>query len=361
MQSPPLRWPRKRFPRAFCRTALRAAFRLLARVEVTGGENLPPTGPLLVAGNHASFLDVLLMIAFEPKRLELIGTGDIPMDPAYARLADFYGFIPVKRGSADSQSFEKSVGVLEQGGIWDQRRTRAQKGVAWLSAAGRAPVLPMGFGWRKGAFGAIFSFRFPRISVGIGQAIPALAGADGGEPRRDALDAYAEGVLDAIESLIPGELRCDFEAPEREDFSATVFSLSADGTERPVVLSPEQVRNFGFLFFHPVLISTFTRNLGLRTGCLEDIAAPIPARAVRDAMGDITAYLDRENRHFFTYRIGADNAKAIRAAFGAVLAAASGPNVERLRFAAERRWRMPGDAEDRVERLPGGATPHAGT
>jgi 1-acyl-sn-glycerol-3-phosphate acyltransferase len=367
MQTYPLAWPRNRFVRAFCRAVLRAIFRLLARVEVTGRENLPPSGPLVVAGNHSSFLDVILMIAYGPKRLELIGTGDIPMDPAYAWIAGFYGFIPVKRGSADSRSLESSVGVLRQGGflgifpqggIWNRRRTRAQKGVAWLSAAGRAPVLPMGFGWAKGAFGAIFSLGFPRLTVGIGPAIPALVGVDGGEPRRDALDAYAERVMDAIESLIPEDLRPGFSAPEREEFGAAAFSIAGDGSERPIALDPAQARNLGFLFFHPVLISTFSRNLHLRTGCLEDIASPIPAAAVRDAMSDIARYLDAENRHFFTYRIGAENATAMRAAFGTVLAAASESGVERLRFAAERRWRMPGDSEDRLERLPGGAAVH---
>jgi 1-acyl-sn-glycerol-3-phosphate acyltransferase len=364
----PLPWPRNRFFRAFSRAALRAVFRLLARVEVTGEENLPAAGPLLVAGNHASFFDVLLMIAFGPKRLELIGTGDIPMDPSYAWIAGLYGFIPVKRGSIDSQSIRMSIGVLgqggvlgifPQGGIWDRRRTRAQKGVAWISAASGAPVLPMGFGWAKSAFGAIFSFRFPRLTVCIGPVIPALAGA-GGEPRRDALEAYAERVMNAVESLIPGDLHPGFEAPESEEFAAAVFSVAGDGAERPVALDPAQAESLGFLFFHPVLIRTFSRNLHLSTRCLEDIAAPIPAPAVRDAITDIVKYLDEENRYFFAYRIGADNAAALRSAFGIVLAAAAQPGVERLRFAAERRWRMPGDALDRIERLPGGAELHEG-
>ena len=360
----PTTWPRKRLLRALSRGFLRAAFRLLARVEVTGRENLPPAGPLIVAGNHSSLLDVILMIAFGPRRLELIGTGDIPMDPAYAWIASVYGFIPVKRGSTDSRSLESSVGVLRQGGflgifpqggIWDRRRTRAQRGVAWLSAAAKAPVLPMGFGWSKGAFGAIFAFKFPRITVGIGPAIPPLAGRDRTGPRRSELDACAERVMDAIESLIPDDLRGGFEAPEREEFAAAAFSVDADGSERPITMEGGQARNLGFLFFHPVLIRTFSRNLRLRTRCLEDIAAPIPAPAVRDAMTDIVRYLDGEGRSFFAYRVGAENAGAMRAAFVTLLATARDPGAERLRFTAERRWRMRGDAEDRVERLPDGA------
>jgi hypothetical protein len=227
--------------------------------------------------------------------------------------------------------------------------------VAWLAAAGRAPVLPMGFGGVPGAFGAIFSFRFPRISVGIGAAIPFPAGSNGGAARRDALDEHAERVLDAIETLIPADLRPDFVAPEREEFTATVLAAAADGTERPVALEPGEARNLGFLFFHPVLLRTFSRNLRLRTACLEDIAAPIPSPAVRDAVADILRYLDVENRFFFAYRVGAEEAASMRAAFAAVHAAAAAPGVVQLRFAAERRWRLPGDGEDRIELLPGDA------
>ena len=126
-----------------------------------------------------------------------------------------------------------------------------------------------------------------------------------------------------------------------------------DGTERPIQFGHTGARSLGFLFFHPVLLRTFRRNLKLRVGCLEDSSEPIPAQAVREAMADVIEYLDGENQHFFTYRIGAENAAAMRAAFGTIYAATSAPGTHHLRFAAERRWCMRGGPQDRLERLPG--------
>jgi 1-acyl-sn-glycerol-3-phosphate acyltransferase len=361
----PFAWPRRRAARAVCRAILRVAFRLLARVEVSGREHLPAAGPLIVAGNHAGFLDVILMIAFGPPRLELIGTGDVPMDPSYAWIAGFYGFIPVNRGSTDRASLEGSLGVLRQGGflgifpqggIWRRQRSPAQRGVAWLAAAAGVPVLPMGFGWRPGTFRSLLTLGFPRITVGIGRPVPPPT-ADGRD-RRERMDAHAERIMDAIEGLIPADLRDGFVAPEREEFTAAAFTVAADGTDRAVALDPAAAMSLGFLFFHPVLIRTFGRNLGLRTRCLEDLAAPIAAPAVRDAVTDIVTYLDGTNPRFFSYRMGDEAATALRAAFAALLAAAADPGVERLRFVAERRWRMPGENADRIERLPGGAELH---
>ncbi|MEI6876850.1 MAG: lysophospholipid acyltransferase family protein [Spirochaetota bacterium] len=360
METASLPWPRKRLARAFSRGVLRLLFRLFARVEVQGEENVPATGPCIVAGNHSGFLDVLLMIAFGPPRLEMIGTGDIPMDPSYAKLTEFYGFIPIKRGSTDSQSLEKSVdvlrqggflGIFPQGGVWDRRRTRAQRGVAWIGAAAHAPVLPMGFGGVQGAFAGIFSLRFPRISVGIGPPIPMPAQGQSGEVRKGELDAFAERVMDAVESLIPGDLRGAFEAPEREDFDAKVEVQGPAGSPLPVELSREEARSLGFLLFHQVLVRTFRRNLRLRVACLEDAAAPISGATLGEAMGDLVRYLDEENRYFFTYRIGAESAVAIRGAFGKILVAAETAPEATFRIEAERSWRMAGDTEDRVERL----------
>jgi len=73
----------------------------------------------------------------------------------------------------------------------------------------------MGFGAAEGALGEIFSFGFPRITVGIGRPIPAPTGPGDRRPRKDELNAYTERVLDAVERLIPEHFRRHSEAPER--------------------------------------------------------------------------------------------------------------------------------------------------
>jgi 1-acyl-sn-glycerol-3-phosphate acyltransferase len=87
-------YPRKVLVRRTMRTLSRTLFKLLAQVEVIGGDRLPQKGPIILAGNHVAELETLMMMAYTPGLVEFIGTGDIPFDPNYAFLANAYGDLP---------------------------------------------------------------------------------------------------------------------------------------------------------------------------------------------------------------------------------------------------------------------------
>ena len=50
---------------------------LLTRTTVTGRENWPESGPLLVVGNHIAAIEAVLMIVYAPRQIEPLGPGDI--------------------------------------------------------------------------------------------------------------------------------------------------------------------------------------------------------------------------------------------------------------------------------------------
>ena len=50
-------YPRKKVIRSILRTLINIVFALLGDFEIIGEENLPQQGPLLVVGNHFSFLE----------------------------------------------------------------------------------------------------------------------------------------------------------------------------------------------------------------------------------------------------------------------------------------------------------------
>lgn len=75
--------------------------------------------------------------------------------PRYVLFTHLYNFIPVNRGNTDGTALRSAVGVLEQGGvlgifpeggIWEAERSRAQKGVSWISGIAETRVVPVGFG-----------------------------------------------------------------------------------------------------------------------------------------------------------------------------------------------------------------------
>ena len=80
------RYPRRRAVRAVLRQLAAAAFAVLTDFQVYGKENLPQGGPLLVVGNHFSFIDPVAMIHATPWPLEFLGGFNNPSAPPIVTL-----------------------------------------------------------------------------------------------------------------------------------------------------------------------------------------------------------------------------------------------------------------------------------
>jgi 1-acyl-sn-glycerol-3-phosphate acyltransferase len=73
---------------------LRAALSVHYRVRVTGVENVPKTGPLIIASNHLSWLDGFFVAAYTPRRGRALVSADIVNKPVLRQLALRSGIIP---------------------------------------------------------------------------------------------------------------------------------------------------------------------------------------------------------------------------------------------------------------------------
>jgi len=334
--------------RAFLRLVLPFAY----RVEVSG--ILPKAGPFVLAGNHSGFLEVALMVAFGPRGLELLGAGDVPLEPRFAKIAAWYGFIPVNRGNLDRAALAACaaalgeggiLGIFPEGGIWEERESAAQKGVSWLAMKAGVPVVPVSFGGLSEAARARRLFRRPRLTVRFGEPLPPPPPGSG----REALEAHAALVMAAIRDGVPPEFRAVLARPVEERFSLRVESGSA-------VREPPHGDALARLLFAPVLVRTFARNLGLR---VEALARPDLRASGRDfalAASEILRYLREANRHFFDYRFGPEIGARVKAALEELEALGNEAGDSTVALRADRRWRMAaGDAESR-ERLPPGSS-----
>jgi 1-acyl-sn-glycerol-3-phosphate acyltransferase len=143
------------------RRVLDIAFRLLWRPVIEGTERVPMHGPLLVASNHQSFIDSIVIPLAMPRRVGFLAkseyfTGKGLRGWALRTLFTTLGAVPVERDDrrGAQASLETALDVLRRGeafGIYpegtrsrDGRLYRGRTGVGWLALTSGAPILPVG-------------------------------------------------------------------------------------------------------------------------------------------------------------------------------------------------------------------------
>jgi 1-acyl-sn-glycerol-3-phosphate acyltransferase len=300
--------------RTLLRILGRVFVRLLARVEIHGLERFPREGPLIVVGNHTGAMEVVLLTIYSPRPIEYLGSVDIPHEGYIAAIVYSYGFIPIFRGKASRASLEASLDVLRQGGvlglfpeggIWEPAIRRAQAGVAWLSYRGQAPMLPIGFGSTRGALSDMLRLRRPRLTMYVGEPMPAVELLPG-LPRKLAFQQASDHIVDAIWALVPEQEQPKTAPIEDETFAFRVEALDAQGSQHtiPAELLPEHGEALSKFIHRTTLFNNLLENLQLPVLPLKELQTHPPVTDLLAATGAILAYLERENPYYFTYRYG---------------------------------------------------------
>ena len=131
------------------------------RPTVTGLENVPKDGPFIVAPNHLSFLDSVIVQALMPRPVAFFAKAEyFTTKGVKGRLMKSFfeavGSIPVERGeqAASVQALRTLLDILEDGrgiGIYPEGTRsrdgilyRGRTGVGWLALTTGAPVIPVG-------------------------------------------------------------------------------------------------------------------------------------------------------------------------------------------------------------------------
>jgi 1-acyl-sn-glycerol-3-phosphate acyltransferase len=151
--------------------------RLLYRIEIVG--RVPP-GPCVVAANHESFLDPLVLALAARQPLHSLAKVELWRYRPSAWLLDTLGAIPVRRDRRDLLALAAAADRLRAGltvAIFPQGTIRGgdwTRGAARLALATGAPLVPARI---IGTARALSRGRigFPRIRVVIGEPIPVAA------------------------------------------------------------------------------------------------------------------------------------------------------------------------------------------
>ena len=143
------------------RFVLRPMFLLPSGRHVTGRENVPATGPFIIASNHLSFIDSMAIPLMAPRRVGYLAkaeyfTGTGIRGWLTRTLFTALGALPVERQThrAAQEALDTAMTVLQAGGGFgiypegtrsrDGRLARGKTGVAWLALTADCPVVPVG-------------------------------------------------------------------------------------------------------------------------------------------------------------------------------------------------------------------------
>ncbi|MFB9378844.1 lysophospholipid acyltransferase family protein [Kineococcus gynurae] len=139
----------------------RAVGKLLAHgvwnAKVLGAENVPRTGPVLFAANHASILDGPLLYGVTPRPAHFLVKKEFFEGSAPAQRIAGWGLlkagqIPIDRSRGDRDALSAMLGVLAEGGaagIFPEGTrgsgdaSSVRSGIAWVALQSGAPVVPV--------------------------------------------------------------------------------------------------------------------------------------------------------------------------------------------------------------------------
>jgi 1-acyl-sn-glycerol-3-phosphate acyltransferase len=136
-------------------TALRAvgvaSLRAAWRVRVRGRENVPTSGPVILASNHTSVLDGPLLVAMTGRRVNALIKQEM-FDGILGAGFRALGQIPVNRDVYDPAAVKASLAVLERGDVLavypegtrgDGQFDTIKPGVAYFALCTGAPIVPV--------------------------------------------------------------------------------------------------------------------------------------------------------------------------------------------------------------------------
>jgi len=124
----------------------------LFRFRATGKENIPKKGGFLIASNHVSYLDPVMVGVACPRRLNYMARHDLFKNALFALILKYSCAFPVKRKSADLGALKEAMcrlkngeGLLvfpEGGRQTNVYLSQAEAGVGFLAAKSGVPVIP---------------------------------------------------------------------------------------------------------------------------------------------------------------------------------------------------------------------------
>ena len=193
----------------------RFCFGTFGRLEVTGEENVPPHGPVILACNHLAFTDPPLLVAAIPRPLHFLGKRELFANPVGRFIMRGFHVFPYDRSTASTETMRTLLGLLDQDravalfpeGTRSKSRSlqEAQLGIVYLALKSQAPILPVGVTGTQNLRGWRMPFPLCRLTASIGPpfTLPVLEG----RPPRPVMQGLLRMIMERVAMQLPPEFR----------------------------------------------------------------------------------------------------------------------------------------------------------
>lgn len=203
--------------------------RLVFRPRILGKKNVPAYGAVLIASNHLSFIDSVVVTLVAPRSISFLAKSEYFTGTGFKgwmSRAFFTGIgaIPVERGAghAAQEALDSGLRVLQDGGAFaiypegtrsrDGRLYRGRTGVAWLALTAGSVVIPVALtGTENLQPPGATSVRLARVTVEFGAPMDLSrhGPATSGRARRAATD----DIMEAIQRMSGQEFAHEYNEP----------------------------------------------------------------------------------------------------------------------------------------------------
>lgn len=197
---------------SFARSVLVGFARVYWRLSVEGKQNVPRSGPYIVAPVHRSNVDFVAAAAITRRRLRYMGKDSLWRVPVLREFITALGAFPVHRGSADREALRRCLEVLneEEPLVLFPEGTRKSgpavhemfEGAAYLSIRAGVPVVPVGIGGSEAAMPRGSKWLRPvKIHVVVGELIEVQPAGEGERVSRRAAHRVTSELHEALQAL----------------------------------------------------------------------------------------------------------------------------------------------------------------